>query len=79
MISYTITQCTQATLPGFILGSSCVCINFPRKGDLIKAELAFLAHDQDLLSSDILKDILNELRDNVIPLFKRKSNYDIIT
>lgn len=48
------------------------------KIDLIKAELAFLAHDQDLLSSDILKDILNELRDNVIPLFKRKSNYDII-
>ena len=48
------------------------------KIELIKAELAFLAHDQDLLSSDILKDILNELRDNVIPLFKRKSNYDII-
>ena len=48
------------------------------KIDLIKAELAFLDHDQDLLSSSILKDILNELRDKVIPLFKRKSNYDII-
>lgn len=48
------------------------------KIDLIKAELAFLAHDQDLNTSDILKDILNELKDFIIPLFKRNSNYDII-
>ncbi|MCL1808446.1 MAG: SAM-dependent methyltransferase [Clostridiales bacterium] len=45
---------------------------------LIKAELAFLPHDQDLNNSPILQDILMELRDFVIPLFKRKSNYDII-
>lgn len=45
---------------------------------LIQAELAFLPHDQDLSNSDILKDILNELSDFIIPLFKRKSNYDII-
>lgn len=48
------------------------------KIELIKAELAFLVHDQDLNTSNILKDILNELRDFVIPLFKRNSNYDII-
>lgn len=48
------------------------------KIELIKAELAFLVHDQDLNTSDILKDILNELKDFVIPLFKRNSNYDII-
>lgn len=48
------------------------------KIELIKAELAFLVHDQDLNASNILKDILNELKDFVIPLFKRNSNYDII-
>ena len=48
------------------------------KIELIKAELAFLVHDQDLNTSNILKDILNELKDFVIPLFKRNSNYDII-
>ncbi len=48
------------------------------KIELIKSELGFLSHDQDLNSSDILKDILNELRDFIIPLFTRKSNYDII-
>lgn len=48
------------------------------KIELIKAELAFLPHDQDLNNSSILKDILTELKDFIIPLFKRKSNYDII-
>jgi len=48
------------------------------KIELIKAELAFLPHDQDLNNSTILKDILKELRDFIIPLFKRKTNYDII-
>ncbi|MBT4967719.1 MAG: N-6 DNA methylase, partial [Bacteroidetes bacterium] len=41
-------------------------------------ELAFINTDHDLLSSDILKDILKELEDNVIPLFNKKTNYDII-
>lgn len=48
------------------------------KIDVILSELSFLEHDQDLNNTDILKDILNELRDIVIPLFKKKSNYDII-
>ena len=48
------------------------------KIELIKAELAFLPHDRDLNNSLILTDILKELRDFIIPLFKRKSNYDII-
>ena len=41
------------------------------------SELSFLEHDQDLNNTNILKDILNELSDVVIPLFSRKSNYDI--
>lgn len=48
------------------------------KIDLIKSELGFIQHDTDLNSSSIIRDILNELRDFIIPLFNRKSNYDII-
>ncbi len=48
------------------------------KINVLLAELAFMEHDQDLNSQSILKDILNELSDVVIPLFDRKSNYDII-
>lgn len=48
------------------------------KINILLAELAFLEHDQDLNTEDILKDILNELNNTVIPLFRKKSNYDII-
>ncbi|MBS4018939.1 MAG: N-6 DNA methylase [Dechloromonas sp.] len=48
------------------------------KIEVINAGLTFMEHDQDLNNTNVLKDILNELRDSVIPLFKRKSNYDII-
>jgi type I restriction enzyme M protein len=41
-------------------------------------ELAFINTDNDLRSSNILKEILKELEDNVIPLFNKKANYDII-
>lgn len=41
-------------------------------------ELAFINTDHDLNSSSILKDILKELEENVIPLFNKKTNYDII-
>lgn len=41
-------------------------------------ELAFIKTDNDLNSSDILKEILKELEVNVIPLFNKKTNYDII-
>lgn len=41
-------------------------------------ELAFIKTDHDLMTTDILKEILKELEDNVIPLFKKKTNYDII-
>lgn len=48
----------------------------------LKTELAFLETDQTLKTTDILKDILNELSDDVIPLFNARvatnSNYDII-
>ncbi len=51
--------------------------------DLVKIqvlinELAFVKTDNDLTSSNILKDILKELQNNVLPLFDRKTNYDII-
>ena len=48
------------------------------KIDILLNELTPLWGDIDLTQTDILKNILNELRVNVIPLFKRKSNYDII-
>lgn len=41
-------------------------------------ELAFIRTDTDLNSTDILKDILNELEEKVIPLFSKKTSYDII-
>jgi hypothetical protein len=48
------------------------------KINVLVNELAFIKTDTDLNSSDILKEILKELEDNVIPLFNKKSNYDII-
>lgn len=41
-------------------------------------ELTFIKTDIDLNNTDILKDILNELENNVLPLFNKKTNYDII-
>jgi type I restriction-modification system DNA methylase subunit len=51
--------------------------------DLVKIqvlinELAFVKTDNDLTNTNILKDILKELQNNVLPLFDRKTNYDII-
>lgn len=48
------------------------------KINVLLNELAFIKTDTDLTNSDILKDILKELEDNVIPLFNKKTNYDII-
>ena len=48
------------------------------KIELLIRELAPLWGDIDLSQTDILKNILNELRKKVIPLFNNKSNYDII-
>ncbi|TFF34142.1 N-6 DNA methylase [Mucilaginibacter psychrotolerans] len=48
------------------------------KIDVLVNELTFIKTDNDLLSSDILKKILNELESNVIPLFNKRTNYDII-
>lgn len=49
-----------------------------KKVEVLNNELAFIKTDNDLNSSDILKDILSELENNVIPLFNKNSNYDII-
>ena len=52
------------------------------KLNVLKTELAFLASDESLKSSEILKSILNELEESVLPLFNNgfstSSNYDII-
>ena len=48
------------------------------KINVLKAELEFVKHDNDLNNTYVLKDILNELKDNIIPLFNKNSNYDII-
>jgi hypothetical protein len=48
------------------------------KINVLVNELAFIKTDNDLNASNILKDILKELEDNVIPLFNKKTNYDII-
>jgi|GEM_PF-632286 len=45
---------------------------------VLNNELAFIQTDNDLNRTDILKEILKELEDNVIPLFNKKTNYDII-
>jgi type I restriction enzyme M protein len=50
----------------------------PDKINVLLNELTFMKTDHDLNESDILKTILKELEDNVIPLFNRKTNYDII-
>jgi len=55
--------------------------NIPKdKRDILKAGLEFIKVDKDLNDNDknILKDILNELRNIIIPLFAKETNYDIV-
>ena len=48
------------------------------KIEVLINELAFIKTDNDLTSTNILKDILKELEEKVIPLFSKKTSYDII-
>jgi len=48
------------------------------KIDILINELAFIKTDKDLNDTNILKEILTELENNVIPLFNNNSSYDII-
>lgn len=48
------------------------------KINVLKNELAFINTDTDLNDTEILKEILTELENNVIPLFNKQSSYDII-
>jgi hypothetical protein len=48
------------------------------KISVLNNELSFITTDNDLNNSDILSEILKELEDNVIPLFNKKTSYDII-
>ncbi|MCK5460051.1 N-6 DNA methylase, partial [Candidatus Parcubacteria bacterium] len=48
------------------------------KIEVLTNELTFIKTDNDLISTDILKDILKELEEKVIPLFEKKTSYDII-
>ncbi|MDP1728577.1 MAG: N-6 DNA methylase [archaeon] len=45
---------------------------------ILKNELTFIDTDSDINETEILKEILRELQQNVIPLFNKKSSYDII-
>ncbi len=48
------------------------------KIEVLTNELTFIKTDNDLNSTNILKDILRELEEKVIPLFDKKTSYDII-
>lgn len=48
------------------------------KINILINELSFIKSDQILQSIDILKETLKELEENVIPLFGKKTTYDII-
>lgn len=48
------------------------------KIEVLINELTFIKTDTDLNSTSILKDILKELEEKVIPLFDKKTSYDII-
>ena len=48
------------------------------KIEVLTNELAFIKTDTDLTATNILKEILTELQDQVIPLFNKKTSYDII-
>ena len=48
------------------------------KIEVLTNEISFIKTDNDLTNSDILKNILIELENNVLPLFNKKTNYDII-
>ena len=48
------------------------------KIEVLTNELTFIKTDNDLNSTNILKEILKELEDKVIPLFDKKTSYDII-
>ncbi len=48
------------------------------KIEVLINELSFIKTENDLTSTDILKNILTELENKVIPLFSRKTSYDII-
>lgn len=63
------------TTVGDILESENIDIN---KIKVLTNELSFIKTDADLNSTDILKDILKELEEKVIPLFNKKTPYDII-
>jgi type I restriction enzyme M protein len=48
------------------------------KIEVLTNELSFIKTDQDLNNTQILKEILEELDNNVIPLFSKETNYDIL-
>jgi len=48
------------------------------KIEVLLNEITFLKTDKDLKDTSILKEILIELENNVLPLFNKKSSYDII-
>jgi type I restriction-modification system DNA methylase subunit len=70
----TIIDNIPTTINNILLneGISCDKIN------ILTNELSFITTDNDLNNSTILSEILRELEDNVIPLFNKRTSYDII-
>lgn len=73
------------------LNADTICDNIPsiikknlkeevgaEKVDILINQLSFLKTDMDLRNKNFLKEILDELKYNVIPLFEKSHNYDIV-
>lgn len=72
------TQTIIENIP-FTIGNILESENIDKnKIEVLTNELTFIKTENDLNSTDILKDILKELEEKVIPLFKKKTSYDII-
>jgi tRNA1(Val) A37 N6-methylase TrmN6 len=70
----TIVRNVPSTVNDILLGENIS----QDKIDVLINELSFIKTDNDLNETDVLKEILNELENNVIPLFNKKSSYDIL-
>lgn len=70
----TIIRNIPTTIEDILTGER---IDSPKIQILIN-ELSFIKTDNELKSTETLKSILKELENNVLPLFNKKTNYDII-
>lgn len=69
-------------MPGFILGSKCVCINYARKGDLVLQILSYVAQtEREFIKQRQAEGIAAAKNRGVVfgrPCIKRPDDYDRI-